>query len=138
MKKKLLTIAVVFLILAADFFYWTHGLPLGQQLPAKVWGKAQLWHYNEDYLDSEEIEITEEDFGLLAAALENTRVTRRPKFQTMSDPWFYLVMQRHDGALVILTIVENGDIALDPGTGRKQYYDSGEELYQVLTQFMKQ
>ena len=105
---------------------------MGQQLPAKVWGKAQLWHYTEGFLDSEEIEITEEDFGFLAAALENTRVTRRPKFQTMSDPWFYLVMQRHDGALVILTIVENGDIAVDPGTGEKQYYDGGEELYQSL------
>ena len=138
MKKKILTIAVVFLILAADFFYWNYGLSLGQQLPARVWGKAQLWHYNEDYLDSTEIELTEEDFGFLAAALENTRITRRPKFQTMSDPWFYLVMQRHDGALVILTIVENGDIAVDPGTGRKQYYDNGEELYQVLIQFMKE
>jgi len=132
MIKKIFAIAAVFLILAADFFYWDHGLSLGQQLPARVWGEAQLWYYNDGFLDSEEIEITEEDFGFLAAALENTRVTRRPKFQTMSDPWFYLAMQRHDGALVILTIVENGDIAVDPGTGRKQYYDSGEELYQSL------
>lgn len=132
MKKKVFVIAAVFLILAADFFYWNHGLSLGRQLPARVWGKSQLWHYSDGFLDSEEIEITEEDFGFLAAALENTSVTRRPKFQTMSDPWFYLVMQRHDGALVILTIVENGDIALDPGTGKKQYYDGGEELYHSL------
>ena len=132
MKKKVFVIAAVFLILAADFFYWNHGLPLGRQLPARVWGKAQLWYYSDGFLDSEEIEITEEDFGFLAAALENTSVTRRPRFQTMSDPWFYLVMQRHDGALVILTIVENGDIAVDPGTGKKQYYDSGQELYQSL------
>ena len=131
MKKKLLTIAVVFLILAADFFYWNCGLSLGRQLPARVWGRAELYFGYDT-----EVKLTEEDFGVLAAALENTRVTRRPKFQTMSDPWFYLVMQRHDGALVILTIVENGDIAMDPGTGKKQYYDNGEELYRVLMQFM--
>ena len=133
MKKKILAIAVVFLILAADFFYWNHGLSLGQQLPARVWGKAELY-----FRYDTEVELSEEDFGFLAAALENTSVTRRPKFQTISDPWFYLVMQRHDGALVILTIVENGDIVMDPGTGKKQYYDNGEELYQVLTQFTKQ
>ena len=135
MKKKIVTVIAVFLLLTANFLYWTAGLSLSRQLPARVWGKAQLWHYNESYLDSEEIPLTEEDFGFLAAALENTRITRRPKFQTMSDPWFYLVMQRHDGALVILTIVENGDIAVDPGTGKKQYYDSGEELYQSLLEF---
>jgi len=127
MKKKIFTIAVVFLILAADFFYWTHGLSLGQQLPARVWGNAELY-----FRYDTEVELTEEDFGFLAAALENTRVTRRPKFRTMSDPFFHLVMQRHDGALVILTVVENGDIVADPGTGKKQYYDGGEELYQSL------
>lgn len=132
LKKKFLILLLVLALVVADVLYWTAGLSLGQQLPARVWGKAQLWHYNKDYLDSEEIEITEEDFGFLAAALENTRITRRPKFQTMSDPWFYLVMQRHDGALVILTVVENGDIAMDPGTGKKQYYDGGQEFYQSL------
>ncbi len=131
-KKKLLTILVILLLFLGDYLYWTAPLSLGKQLPAKVWGKTQLWHYDEGILDSTEIELAEEDFGKIAAALENTRVTRRPKFQTMSQPWFYLVMQRPDGALVILTIVENGDIAVDPGTGRKQYYDSGEELYQLL------
>ncbi len=131
-KKRLLVIAAVLLLFLGDYLYWTAPISLGKQLPAKVWGKAQLWYYDDGLIDSTEIQVTEEDFGTIAAALENTRVTRRPRFQTMSQPWFYLVVQRPDGALVILTIVENGDIAVDPGTGGKQYYDSGEELYQVL------
>lgn len=130
MKKKILVIFVILLLIAADVLYWTAGLSLGQQLPAKVWGKAELYFGYDT-----EVELTEEDFGFLAVSLENTRVTRRPQFQTMSGPWFYLVMQRPDGALVILTIVENGDIAVDPGTGKKQYYDGGEELYQFLMTF---
>lgn len=131
MKKKLLILFLILALIVADIFYWTHSLSLGQRLPVKVWGKAELFFGYDT-----EVELTEEDFGVLAAALENTRVTRRLKFQTMSDPWFYLVMQRHDGALVILTVVENGDISVDPGTGRKRYYDNGEELYQILMQFM--
>lgn len=46
-------------------------------------------------------------------------------------------MQRPDGALVLLTIVENGDISVDSGTGKKQYYDGGEGLYQALLELNK-
>ena len=132
MKKKFLVPVVILLLLAADFFYWTQGLPLGQRLPAKVWGQAQLWLCADGWFDSPEIELVETDYGRIAAALETTRVTRSPKFDTLSQPWFYLNLQRPDGALIILTVVENGDISVDSGTGRKQYYDSGEELYQAL------
>lgn len=127
MKKKILIVFLVLALVTVDALYWTCGLSLGQQLPAKVWGKAQLWSGYD-----RQVELSDEDFGYIAAALENTRVTRRTKFQTMSQPWFYLVMQRPDGALVFLTVVENGDIAVDPGTGKKQYYDGGGELYMAL------
>ena len=132
MKKKLLIPVLILLLLSADFFYWTQGLPLGQQLPSKVWGQVRLWHCTDGWFDSPEIDLSEEEFGFLAAALENTRVTRRTKFDILSQPWFYLAMQRPDGALVLLTVLENGDISVDPGTGKKQYYDGGEELYQAL------
>ena len=132
MKKKILILLAVLLILAADWFYWTQSLSLSRQLPAKVWGQAQLWHCNENWFDGPEIVLEEGEYGRIAAALENARVTRRPKFNIVSAPWFYLIMQRPDGALVILTVGENGDISVDPGTGKKQYYDGGEELYQAL------
>lgn len=131
MKKKLLVFFLILMLTAADMFYWSHGLVLGRQLPGSGWDHAELYaHYDT------EVELSEEDIAHLAVALENTRVTRRPQFKTMSRPWFHLVMQLPDGAPIILTVVENGNISVEPGTGKKQYYDNGEELYQVLMRFM--
>lgn len=70
MKKKLMFLLIILLLIAADVYYWTAAMSLGQQLPAKVWGQAQLWHCTDGGLDSPETELSEEDFGRIAAALK--------------------------------------------------------------------
>lgn len=141
MKKHIKGIAAVFLccaLLLADFLYWTVSFSLGPKLPREAVTKVQLWYYDE-YFDSHELSVEGDALEALVSAVKTERVTKRPSFRTMSDPYFYLLLYCGDGYPSALTIVENGDISLDTEivSDRRQYFDSGEELYQALLALRK-
>lgn len=55
----------------------------------------------------------------------------------MSQPFFYLFLYSEDGYARI-TVVENGDIVLNPRISDKRelYFDGGEELFAILKGMM--
>ena len=133
-KKKILPVLAVLLLLLWDYLYWTGGFSLGEKLPEAVQNTmdVQLVYYD-DLFTSREITVEQEAVADILNAVEKTVVTRRPKFGTMSQPFFYLYLYYPDGYSRLL-VVENGNISADPDmrSDRRIYFDGGEELYQTL------
>ena len=133
-KKKWIVILSVLFLLLADFLYWTAELPLRRKLPEMTedTAKVQLFYYDETFA-SRELLVEEGDIEKLLGTVAGTSVTRRPKFSTMSQPFFYLYLYYPDGYTRIL-VVENGDVSLEPDmrSDKRLYFDCGEELYQAL------
>ena len=133
-KKKWIVILSVLFLLLADFLYWTAELPLRRKLPEMTedTAKVQLFYYDETFA-SREILVEEGDIENLLGTVAGTSVTRRPKFATMSQPFFYLYLYYPDGYTRVL-VVENGDVSLEPDmrSDKRLYFDGGEELYQTL------
>ena len=109
-KKKILTVFAVLLLLLCDYLYWTVELPLMEKLPDEIQNtvSVQLFYYDEHFT-SGEIAVGEEAVADILNALEGTTVTRRPKFGTMSQHFFYLYLHYYDGYTRLL-VVENGVI----------------------------
>jgi len=134
MKKKLLVFFSVILLLLGDYLYWTLPRPLNTDLPEEIYSsvKADLIYYDR-YFTPKDIEVDEAQLADILNALAQTEVTRRPKFRTMSQPFFYLYLYYPDG-YTVMTVVENGNLVVTPNMYRDRhvYFDGGEELYQVL------
>lgn len=139
-RKKLLTVLAVLFLLLGDYLYWTVPMPLGSCLPDTVWNStnAQLTGYDSLFTPREIAVETDMVEGILDA-VKQTEVTRRPKFGTMSEPFFYLYLYYPDG-YTRMTVVANGNISVDPDyrSDRRLYFDGGEELYRVLLQFAEE
>ena len=133
-RKKLLTLLAVLLLFLADYLYWTVKRPLNACLPDAVYSsvKADLIYYD-TFFDSRHIEADERMLAEILQAIDRSEVTRRPKFSTMSEPFFYLYLYYPDG-YTCMTVVQNGYIAVTPDyrSDRRLYFDGGEELYQYL------
>lgn len=133
-KKKILTVLAVLLPFLCDYLYWTVELPLTDKLPEAVQGTmdVQLIYYD-DFFTCREITVEQEAVANILNTLEKTVVTRRPKFGTMSQPFFYLYLYYPDGYTRIL-VVENGNISAEPDylSDKRIYFDGGEELFQTL------
>ena len=138
-KKKILTVLAVLLLLLCDYLYWTVELPLTDKLPEAVQSTmdVQLIYYD-DFFTSREITVEQEAVANILNTLEKTVVTRRPKFGTMSQSFFYLYLHYYDGYTRLL-VVENGDISADPDhlSDKRIYFDGGEELFQTLLALTK-
>ena len=137
-KKKWIVILAVFLLLLGDFLYWTAELSLGKKLPevAEDTAKVQLFYYDETFA-SREILVEEGDSEKILGTVAGTSVTRRPKFSTMSQPFFYLYLYYPDGYTRLL-VVENGDVSLEPDmqSDKRLYFDGGEALFATLKGLM--
>lgn len=132
-QKKLLVIAAVLLLLLGDYLYWTIPFSLGKAVPNENWNGAQLWYYDEHF-DMQEIPIAETALQQLLTCLKTEKVTHRPRFRGMSQPYFQLYLYHGEGYPCSVTIVENGDISIaaEFDTDHRTYFDSGEELYRNL------
>ena len=108
----MLVLLVVLLLLLGDFLYWTVPFSFEKALPDENWTTAQLWYYDEHF-DMREILVQEEMIEKILTTAEGTSVTNRPRFQTMSQPFFHLFLYSEDGYTRI-TVVENGDVAINP------------------------
>ena len=132
-KKWLPAVFVVFLLLG-DYLYWTVKQPLNACLPDAVYSsvKADLIYYDR-FFDSRHIAADEAMLAEILQAIDRAEVTRRPRFSSMSEPFFYLYLYYPNGYTRI-TIVQNGDISVVPDyrSDRQLYFDGGEELYQYL------
>jgi len=135
-RKKILAVIAILLLFLCDYLYWTQEMSLAEKLPEEIKSsvKADLIYYDAFFTPSSKA-LTAEDEGLaeILKGLEKTAVTRRPKFSTMSQPFFYLYLYYPDG-YTCMTIVENGAIAVTPDmrSDKRFFFDSGEELYQSL------
>ena len=140
MKKKLFPILLILLLLLTDYLYWTVEFPLSHKTPEEAQNaeEAQLWYYDE-FATPHEIIVSEEDLPEILQALDADKVTRRPKFATMSDPFFYLYLHYPYG-YTCMTVVENGDISINPyyDSDKRLYFDGGRELYQTLFRLVPQ
>lgn len=136
-KKKVFAVVAVFLLLLGDYLYWSIPFSFGKVLPQESWTKVQLWYYDEHF-DSREILVEEEWIERILTTAAGTTVTNRPRFRTMSQPFFYLFLY-HPNGYTRITVVENGDIDLNPRISdqRELYYDGGEELFAVLKGVME-
>ena len=134
--KKLLTVLVVLLLFFGDYLYWTISQPLDSCLPEAVYGsvKAELIGHD-SFFTPRTIEVETNMVTDILDALKQTVVTRRPKFVSMSEPFFYLYLYYPDG-YIRMTVVENGNISVVPDmrSDRQVYFDGGEELYHALLQ----
>lgn len=137
MKKKLLVILAAFSLFLGDYLYWTLPRALDADLPEVVYSsvKANLIYYD-SFFTPRELQIEDADVPEILNAVARTEVTRRPKFSTMSQPFFYLYLYYPNG-YTVMTVVENGNLAVTPDmhSDRHVYFDSGEELYQTLLHF---
>ena len=133
-RKKLLMVLAVVLLFLGDYLYWTGKRPLNACLPDAVYSsvKADLIYYD-TFFDSRHIEADDAMLAEILQAIDRVEVTRRPKFNTMSEPFFYLYLYYPNGYTRI-TIVQNGDISVVPDhrSDRQLYFDGGEGLYQYL------
>ena len=135
-KKALAVLAVllILLILLCDYLYWTAPLSLEKQMPEEIFDstKLQLFYYDE-FFDSEEIPVEEADLQTVLDGVAQTEVTRKPKFGTMSQSFFYLYFYYYDGYTRVM-VEENGEIIVTPDhlKDRNLYFDGGEELYRAL------
>lgn len=133
-KRKIFAFVAVLLLFLCDYLYWTVSLPLAdafsEEMQASV--KAQLF-YSDDFFVQQELAVDEEMLAAILEAVEQTEVTRRPKFGTMSQPFFRLYLYYPDG-YTSMTVVENGEISADPEmtSDRRVYFDGGGELYSML------
>ena len=139
-KKKLLVVLTVFFLLLGDYLYWTVNLPLDSCLPELVYSsvKADLT-YHDTFFIPRGIEVEEDMVTEILDAVKQTEVTRRPKFSSMSEPFFYLYLYYPDG-YTRMTIVENGNVSVVPDmrSDRQFYFDGGRELYRTLLQIAEQ
>ena len=133
-RKKLLAALAITALFLGDYLYWTLPQPLDRCLPGAVYSseKADLIRYDAVF-DSEKIDADEAALEAIFQALREAEVTRRPKFSTMSQPFFYLYLYYPDG-YTCLTVVENGSISVVPDhrSDRRLYFDGGEELFDAL------
>lgn len=133
-KKKIFVILAIVLLLLGDFLYWTAPLSLKKQMPEEIFDSAriQLFYYDQ-FFDSEEIPVEEAALAAVLEAVEGTQVTRKPKFGTMSQPFFYLYFYYYDGYTRVM-VEENGEIILTPDhlKDKNLYFDGGKELYRAL------
>jgi len=136
-KKKLLILAAIALLFLADFLYWTVHFSFEKALPDENWTKAQLWYYDEHF-DMREILLDEADLGQVVTSLKGGQVTNRPRFRTLSQPYFQLYLYSDKGYPTSITIVENGDISIAEqlDTDHRKYFDGGEELFAILKGLM--
>lgn len=135
-KKKLLAVLSVALLFLCDYLYWTLPLPLDSCLPEAVYGSVKVELIGHDsFFTPRTIELETNMVTDILDTLKQTAVTRRPKFSSMSEPFFYLYLYYPDG-YTRMTVVENGDISVVPDhrSDRQIYFDGGEELYHVLLQ----
>jgi len=139
-RKKLLSILAVVLLLLGDYLYWTFPMSLDRCLPKAVYGStnADLIGYD-SFFTPRNVELETDWVKGILDAVKQTEVTRRPKFGTMSEPFFYLYLYYPDG-YTRMTVVANGNISVDPDyrSDRRLYFDGGEELYRVLQQFAEE
>lgn len=134
--KKLRTVLVVLLLFLGDYLYWTLPLPLDSCLPEAVHSsvKAELIGHD-SFFTPQTIEVETDMVTDILDAVKRTEVTRRPRFGSMSEPFFYLYLYYPDG-YTRMTVVENGDISVVPDhlSDRQIYFDGGDELYRTLLQ----
>lgn len=132
-KKMLFGIFAALLLLLGDFLYWTLPFSLGKAVPDENWNRAQLWYYDEHFA-VRELVIDETAVQRIVTNINAEKVTNRPRFHTMSQPYFLLYLYCDEGYPCSLTIVENGDISVtdDWVTDHRKYFDGGEELYEYL------
>ena len=139
-KKKLLAVLSVALLFLCDYLHWTIPLPLDSCLPEAVYGSVKVELIGHDSFFTPRTIAVETDMVTdILDALKQTAVTRRPKFVSMSEPFFYLYLYYPDG-YTRMTVVANGNISVDPDyrSDRRLYFDGGEELYRVLQQFAEE
>lgn len=138
--KKRMTVLTVVLLLLGDYLYWTIPLPLESCLPEAIYSSTnvQLIGYD-NFFTPRIVEVELDVVTEILDAVRDARVTRRPKFGTMSEPFLYLYLYYPDGYTRIL-VVQNGNISVVPDhrSDRQFYFDSGEELYQVLLQLAEE
>lgn len=133
-RKKMIFGTIAALLLAlGDFLYWTLPFSLGKAVPKEDWNGAQLWYYDENF-DMRELVIDEETLQKIVTNIDAERVTNRPRFRTISQPYFQLYLYHGTGYPCSFTIVENGDISIaaELDTDHRKYFDGGEELYAYL------
>lgn len=137
-KKKIFGIAAALFLLLGDFLYWSLPFSLSKALPKEAWNRAQLWYYDEHF-DMRELTVDEETLQKLLTNLEAEKVTNRPRFRGMSQPYFQLHLSYDGGYPCSITIVENGDISIaaELDTDHRSYFDGGEELYAYLLALSK-
>ena len=136
-KKKILVILAIALLFLADFLYWTVSFSLDRAIPEDNWTRVQLWYYDEHF-NMREILVEDEQIGQIVSAAQGTTVTNRPRFRTLSQPYFLLYLYSEDGYPTSITIVENGDVsvAAQLDTDHRTFYDGGEELFAILKGMM--
>ena len=136
-KKKILVILAIALLFLADFLYWTVPFSLDRAIPEDNWTRVQLWYYDEHF-DMREILVDNADLEQIVTSLKGGQVTNRPRFRTLSQPYFLLCLYSEDGYPTSITIVENGDVsmAVQLDTDHRTYYDGGEELFAILKGMM--
>ena len=138
-KKKIFAIAVVLLLFLGDYLYWTVPISLEKKLPEEVFDSMdmQLFYYDQ-YFVQKEIPVDGASLQAALDAVAQTEVTRRPKFGTMSQSFFYLYFHYPDGYTRVM-VEENGELIVTPDhlKDKNLYFDGGEELYQALLALMK-
>ena len=133
-KKKILVFLVILLLFLGDYLYWTVPFSLEKKLPEEIHDSLgmQLFYYDQ-FFDQKEIQVEVSDVKTVLEAVKHTEVTRKPKFGTMSQPFFYLYFHYPDGYTRVMA-EENGNIIVTPDhlKDRNIYCDGGEELYRAL------
>lgn len=133
-KKKILVFLAILLLFLGDYLYWTVPFSLEKKLPEEIFDSArvQVFYYDQFFV-AEEIPVEASDVKTVLEAVKHTEVTRKPKFGTMSQPFFYLYFYYPDGYTRVMA-EENGNIIVTPDhlKDRNIYFDGGEELYQAL------
>lgn len=136
-RWRIVAVLAVLLLFLGDYLYWTTPFYLKRVIPGEEWTKAQLWYYNEHF-DAQEILVDGETLQKIMSGFNAERVTNRPGFRTLSQPYFMLYLYYDEGCPCSVTIVENGDISIaaELDTDHRKYFDGGEELFEYLKTFV--
>ena len=136
-KKKLWILLAVAALLLADFLYWSVPFSFGKMLPEETWTEARLVYYDDHLLSRETVIADEAMLEQILTAAEETTVTHRPRFRTISQSYFELFLLCEEGAPCVITLLANGDVAVTPemDSDCQKFCDGAEELFAALAGF---
>lgn len=130
-KKTALILAAVLLLSASLFLYWEGKLPFPDTLPEESMKRVQI----HGVFFKEYIEYTPnmDTLARLLSAMEETTVTRGPKFETLDGDAYYLWLYAEGGNNPItVTVRQDGRCCVGSMGSNNRYYEGASDLYQQI------